>query len=161
MKACNLVTMDDQITRFFNEKVPAEWFLGPPTTESDDEEILCLGVLPPGATIEGFREETRAQRVAIAEEAEPRFGRKVSWGVERDGVTTLFTTQSLPVMTRLRIRERAVLDTLIDAGVARSRSEALAWCVKLVGRHQAEWLAELREALVGVEQVRAGGPTLI
>ena len=153
--------MNDQIIRFFSEKVPSEWFLGPPAIESDDDEILCVGVLPPDATIEGFREETRAQRVAIAEEAEPRFGRKVSWGVERDGVTTLFTTQSTPVMTRLRIRERAVLDTLIDAGVARSRSEALAWCVKLVARHQAEWLAELREALVGVEQVRAGGPTLI
>jgi hypothetical protein len=64
-------------------------------------------------------------------------------------------------MTRLRLRERAVLDTLIDAGVARSTSDALAWCVKLVARHQAEWLAELREALVGVERVRAEGPTPI
>jgi len=85
----------------------------------------------------------------------------VSWGVERDGATTLFTTQASPVMTRLRLRERAVLTTLIDAGIARSRSEALAWCVKLVERHQADWLAELREALAGVEQVRVGGPSLI
>jgi hypothetical protein len=65
------------------------------------------------------------------------------------------------VMTRLRLRERAVLDTLIEGGVARSRSEALAWCVKLVGRHESEWLADLREALSGVEHVRAEGPTLI
>jgi len=51
-----------------------------------------------------------------------------------------------------------VLDTLIDAGVARSRSEALAWCVRLVGQHQADWIAELRDALTTVERVRAGGP---
>jgi hypothetical protein len=85
----------------------------------------------------------------------------VSWGVTTDGVTTLFTTLGMPTMTRLRLRERAVLDTLIDAGVARSTSDALAWCVKLVARHQSEWLAELREALVGVERVRAEGPTAL
>jgi hypothetical protein len=99
--------------------------------------------------------------VAIAQETEARFGRPVSWGVEHDGATTFFTTQSVPVMTRLRLRERAVLSTLIDAGIARSRSEALAWCVKLVERHQADWLAELREAFADVEQVRTGGPSLI
>ena len=135
--------------------------MGPLRIEEDDEEILCVVPLRSGASVEDFREESRATRMVIAEEAEPRFDRKVSWGVERDGTTTLFTTQSTPVMTRLRFRERAVLDTLIDGGVARSRSEALAWCVKLVARHQEEWLTELREALVGVEQVRAGGPTLI
>jgi hypothetical protein len=150
-----------EIEQFFKEKVPSTWFGGPVTIESDDEEILCLGTLPADATIEDFREATRPDRMTIATEAESRFGRKVSWGVERDGVTTLFTTQSTPVMTRLHLRERAVLDTLIDAGVARSRSESLAWCVKLVALHQAQWLAELREALVDVEQARAGGPTLI
>ena len=97
----------------------------------------------------------------MAREAESRFGRVVSWGVEHEGVTTLFTTHSAPVMTRLKLRERAVLETLIDGGIARSRSEALAWCVKLVARHQEDWLAELREALEGVEQVRVGGPSLI
>jgi hypothetical protein len=99
--------------------------------------------------------------MAIARTAEQRFGRPLSWGVERDGATTFFTTQASPVMTRLRLRERAVLTTLIDAGIARSRSDALAWCVKLVERHQSDWLAELREALAGVEQVRVGGPSLI
>ena len=46
----------------------------------------------------------------------------------------LFTPASVPVMTRLRQPERIVLDTLVDAGVARSRSDALAWAVRLVGR---------------------------
>jgi len=51
-----------------------------------------------------------------------------------------------------------VLDTLVDAGVARSRSEALAWCVRLVGQHEEEWLAELREAMTHVAEVRTKGP---
>lgn len=155
------MSSNDEIRTYFEARIPPSWFSGRPTLQWDDDEILCVGTLPPGTTPDGFREATRSERVTIAGEAEKRFGRKVSWGVERDGTTTLFTNLSTPVMTRLRLRERAVLDTLIDAGVARSRSEALAWCVKLVGRHEAEWLAELREALAGVEEVRAGGPTLI
>jgi hypothetical protein len=153
--------MSDEIQAFVQAKVPAGWFAGPPQVESDEEEILVLGVLPADQAVDAFRESTRNQRMEIAREVESRFGRPVSWGVERDGATTLFTTQASPVMTRLRLRERAVLTTLIDAGIARSRSEALAWCVKLVERHQADWLAELREALAGVEQVRVGGPSLI
>ena len=101
-----------------------------------------------------FREETRQQRIEIAHEAEHAFGRKVSWGVLCDGSKVMFTTFSVPVMTRLRQAERLVLDTLVDAGVARSRSDALAWCVRLVGEHEDSWLADLREALHRVEQVR-------
>ena len=153
--------MSDEIQAFVQVKVPEGWFSGPPRVEADEEEILVLGVLPAGQGVDAFRESTRQERIAVAREVESRFGRPVSWGVEHDGATTLFTTQALPVMTRLRLRERAVLTTLIDAGIARSRSEALAWCVKLVERHQADWLAELREALAGVEQVRVGGPGLI
>ena len=153
--------MSDEIQAFVQAKVPEGWFTGPPNVEADEEEILVLGVLPADQAVDAFRESTRTERMAIARETESRFGRPVSWGVERDGATTLFTTQASPVMTRLRLRERAVLTTLIDAGIARSRSEALAWCVKLVERHQADWLAELREALAGVEQVRVGGPSLI
>jgi hypothetical protein len=153
--------MSDEIQTFVQAKVPEGWFSGPPAVEADEEEILVLGLLAGDQAVDAFRESSREERMAIAREAESRFGRPVSWGVERDGATTLFTTQSSPVMTRLRLRERAVLTTLIDAGIARSRSEALAWCVKLVERHQADWLAELREALVGVEQVRVGGPSLI
>src|SRR5580704_9059513 len=153
--------MSDDIEVFVQAKVPDGWFAGPPSVEADDEEILVVGVLPTGQGADAFRESTRQERMAIAREAESRFGRPVSWGVEHDGATTLFTTHNAPVMTRLRLRERAVLATLIDAGIARSRSEALAWCVKLVERHQADWLSELREALAGVEQVRVGGPTHI
>jgi len=151
--------MTDTLEQFFTERVPAGWFAGLAIL-SDDDEILCVGTLPPGApSVDEFRESTREARMAIAEEAEPRFGRRVSWGVVRDGQTTLFTSQSTPVMTRLRLSERTVLDTLVRGGVARSRSDALSWCVKLVARHQSEWLGELREALADVDSVRREGPT--
>ena len=108
-----------------------------------------------------FREETREARIEIAREAELRFGRKVSWGVVSEDRKVMFTTMSVPVMTRLRQAERRVLDTLVDAGVARSRSDALAWCVRLVGEHEDSWLSALRDAL---RHGRAGsrrGPPLV
>ena len=105
-----------------------------------------------------FREETREARIGIAHEAERLFGRKVSWGVVSEDRKVMFTTLSVPVMTRLRQAERRVLDTLVEAGVARSRSDALAWCVRLVGEHEDSWLTALRDALRRVEQVRAEGP---
>ena len=74
-------------------------------------------------------------------------------------VTALATKVSVPAMTRLRLEERRVLDTLVEGGVARSRSHALAWCVRLVAQRQDEWLKDLREALSGVEKVRGEGPT--
>jgi len=146
---------------FFTARIPSGWFSGPVRIDADDEEILCVGTLPAGRSPRQFREATRAERVAIAEDAERQFRRKVSWGVEQDGATTLFTTLSIPAMTRLRLPERRVLDTLVDGGIARSRSDALAWCVRLVGRHQGEWLEDLRDALVGVERIREEGPTLL
>ena len=151
--------IQDDIATFFRTRLPKTWFTAPATVQVDGDEVICVGRIPDDQDVNDFRESTRSKRIGIAQEAEKRFGRKVSWGVERDGITTLFSTLSTPVMTRLRLPERAVLDTLMDAGVARSRSDALAWCVRLVGRHQAEWLADLRDALVSVERVRSEGPT--
>jgi hypothetical protein len=159
---------------WFAGRLPDGWFTGPPEVTYDREEVLVLGSLPApdlgpdadddaraaaiASRVEAFREETRATRMAIADAAEARFGRKVAWGVECGGHREVFTSLSVPVMTRLRMQERAVLDTLVDASVARSRSDALAWCVRLVGQHQDEWIAKLRDALVAVKQVRAEGP---
>jgi hypothetical protein len=99
--------------------------------------------------------------MSIAGEAEQRFGRKVSWGVVvggPDGHREMFTHLAVPVMTRLRQPERTVLDTLVHSGVARSRSDALAWCVRLVRQHEGDWLAELQEAMQLVAEVRTKGP---
>jgi hypothetical protein len=159
---------------WFAGRIPEGWFSGPPTVVADSEEILVVGTLSDvelgkdatdaeratarGARISGWREDTRDQRVRIALDAEHRFARKVSWGAECGDVREHFTTVSMPVMTRLRMQDRAVLDTLIESGVARSRSEALAWCVRLVGKHQSDWIQSLRDALSHVEKVRAEGP---
>jgi hypothetical protein len=152
-------------------RLPAGWFEAPPYIQVDREEITIIGTLPGPAgdseaeravaaqvIIRRFREETRNRRIEIAREAEHRFRRKVSWGATCGPLTEMFTTLSVPVMTRLRQSERRVLDTLVDAGVARSRSDALAWCVRLTGENADEWLSRLREALRHVEEVRDQGP---
>lgn len=125
------------------------------TTEATAAETAAAA-----GRIKRFREQTRSRRVEIALDAERRFGRKVSWGARCASRSEMFTTLSVPVMTRLRQSERRVLDTLVDAGVARSRSDALAWCVRLTGEHADTWLTELRNALLRVEEVRAQGPRL-
>ena len=106
-----------------------------------------------------WREQTREERMRLADEAEHRFARKLAWGVVIEDRRELFTHLAVPVMTRLRQPERQVLDTLVAAGVARSRADALAWCVRLTGTHADEWLGKLREAMTSVEQVRAQGPS--
>ncbi len=105
-----------------------------------------------------FREETRDGRIAVAREAEHRFRRKVAWGVRCADAEEIFTNLAVPVMTRLRQSDRLVLDTLVDAGVARSRAHGLAWCVRLVGDNAATWLSDLRAAMAEVEKVRDAGP---
>lgn len=165
---------DDEIRGWFAGRLPDEWFEGALDVSTDRDEIMVIGTIQQpelgegeseetrasaiDARIAGFREDTRARRMRIADEAQRRFGRTVSWGVTCDERTASFTTLSLPAMTRLRMPERRVLDTLVEAGVARSRSHALAWCVRLVAERQEEWLRDLREALTRVEQVRAEGP---
>jgi hypothetical protein len=153
------MTTETNLQQFLNGLIPTEWFVAPVDVQFDDDEILVVGSIGGDRGVDEFRDITRLDRMAIADQVEAHFGRKVSWGVIQGDVTTLFTTYSPPITTRLRISERAVLDTLVSAGVARSRSDALGWCVKLVARHEADWLAELRSALVGVEKVRDSGPT--
>lgn len=126
-------------------------------TDTDTDASAARSAAEAGR-IKRWREETRRQRMRIADEAEYRFGRKVAWGAACGDSRYVFTNLSIPVMTRLRQRERMVLDTLVEAGIARSRSEALAWTVRLVGKHQSEWISDLREALAKVEEVREAGP---
>jgi hypothetical protein len=157
----------DDAADWFAGRLPSEWFTDV-TVTTDREEILVIGTLADEsatpAEAEGrigrFRSETREQRIEIALEAEARYQRKVSWGARLGDTTALFTHVSAPVMTRLRQPERQVLDTLVDAGVARSRSDALAWSVRLVGEHADEWLGQLRDAMAEVDKLRGEGPTL-
>jgi len=166
--------LHEAVRGWFAGRLPQDWFTGPVEVTVDREEITVIGALAePGlgseaaeaeraaaaeGRVKGFREDTRDRRIAIAREAEHRFDRKVSWGVRIGDRRVLFTHLAVPVMTRLRQPERLVLDTLVSAGVARSRADALAWSVRLVGRNAEAWLAELRAAMEQVERVRAQGP---
>jgi hypothetical protein len=162
------------LTAWFAGRLPDGWFTEPPSISADREEILVVGTIGEPeypadaddaaraagrrARIQRFREDTRSQRMAIADEAEHRTGRKVAWGARCGDQEQIFTSLAVPVMTRLRMPERQVLDTLVGAGVARSRSDALGWCVRLVRDHEGEWIAQLRDALVAVEAARKAGP---
>ncbi len=169
------MSRSNDITGWFQGRVDDEWFVALEVL-IDKEEVMVIGTLATpklsdggdddarrvaaSARVNGFREDTRERRIVIANEAEHLFGKKVSWGARCDGLERRFTVANVPVMTRLLFDERQVLDTLIDAGIARSRSEALAWCVKLVGANQSEWIEALRAAVADVEKVRAEGPSL-
>jgi hypothetical protein len=164
----------DDAPAWISGALPDDWFTAPAEVMIDRDEIMIVGVLP-APTLDGdvtdaeravaeqgrissYREETRERRVRIAQQIEHRYRRKVSWGVVCGGTRELFTTHSAPVMTRLRQPERQVLDTLVDSGVARSRSDALAWCVRLVGQHADQWLTDLRTAMGTVDELRRRGP---
>jgi hypothetical protein len=166
---------DEVVRGWFAGRLPSDWFVAAAEISVDREEITVVGQLAEpelaadasdaeraaarAGRIKGFREDTRGLRMAIADEAEHRYGRRVAWGASCGERRELFTNLSVPVMTRLRQRDRLVLDTLVDSGVARSRSDALAWCVRLVGKNADEWLTQLREALRTVEDVRDAGPS--
>ncbi len=186
---CNVVIMitnetEERVRGWFTGRLPSDWQAAPAEITIDREEITILltvpdvelaetdggadGGAPSEATLEearagrakAFREETRAERMKLAREAEHRYERKVSWGVVVGERRELWTHVAAPVMTRLRQPQRRVLDTLVDAGVARSRADALAWCVRLVGQHEDDWLGELRSAMGAVADVRSQGPTV-
>jgi hypothetical protein len=168
-----MITDDEKeaVRGWFAGRLPKEWAVEPPRVTIDREEITVVLTTEDVAedsevaTAEAragraraFREDTREARMKIAREAEHRYQRKVSWGLRVGDLEELWTHVAAPVMTRLRQPQRQVLDTLVEAGVARSRSDALAWCVRLVGQHEEDWLAELREAMTAVEDVRRKGP---
>jgi hypothetical protein len=162
---------------WFTGRLPQDWTTeAAPEITVDREEITVVLTIPApevgaeasdveraealAGRIRGFREDTRDQRIELAREVEHRFDRKVAWGVVSGDRRELFTHLAVPVMTRLRQPERQVLDTLVEAGVARSRAHALAWCVRLTGEHAEEWLGKLREAMEQVREVRETGPEL-
>jgi hypothetical protein len=172
----------DRVVAWFRARLPEEWSPGEAEITVDREEITVLLSIPdpelaaedgPEVVAEarsgraaGFREDTRQRRMTIADQASRRFGRTVSWGAvvggahgEDDTHRELWTHVAAPVMTRLRQPQRIVLDTLVEAGVARSRADALSWCVRLVGQHEGDWLEELRTAMTEVQEVRRRGPS--
>ena len=165
------ITTNDELRAWFAGNLPDDWFTTPVAVEFDRDEILVTGdltqpavedgvdaALANQARIQAFRENTRDERIGIASRAEQTFLRKVSWAVTCGDESSSYTVASVPVMTRLHMDDRRLLDTLIDAGVARSRSEALAWCVRLVAENESDWLGKLRDAMKDIEELRNQGP---
>ncbi len=166
------MSTQEQISGWLTGRLPGDWFVAEPEVIVDRDEITITGTLAAPEVGEGadpdeaaagrikrWREDTRDQRIRIAREIERKYERKVAWGAAIGDHREIFTHLAMPAMTRLRQRERLVLDTLVDAGVARSRAEALAWCVRLVGQHEDDWLVSLREAIASVDEVRQQGPS--
>ncbi len=160
---------------WFAGRLPDDWFTGTPAVSVDRDEIVIVGELPAlteefsdeaaraaaeAGRITRFREDTREQRIEIARQGQHRYGRDISWGAQLGGSQELFTTLSAPVMTRLRQPERQILDTLVDSGVARSRSDAVVWAVRLLGENADAWLGDLRAAMEEVNRLRDQGPDL-
>ena len=162
----------ERVRGWFSGRLPEDWQTSPADISVDRDEIVVTLHLPDveaaatetetaearAGRASAFREDTREQRMSIAREAQHRYERTVSWGVSIGDHQQLYTHLASPTMTRLRQPQRQVLDTLVDAGVARSRADALAWCVRLVGQHEDDWLTELRGAMSKVAEVRTQGP---
>src|SRR2546430_13853624 len=91
------------IKGWFTGRLPDGWFTGVEVAVEDDQ-IVVIGNLPEinvGSTpeekegaaagrIARFREETRGNRIGIAQEAEERFKKYVTWGAKLGGVTKRF-----------------------------------------------------------------------
>ncbi len=154
---------EEEVAALIARRLPPGLSARPPIVRLyPDEVVVLLEVDPAGegdpeaerALIERRREETRPARIKVARELERELGLPVAWGMRAGAVESLFSTRTSPVMTRLGRAEREVLDTLVAAGVAETRSSALAYAVRAFAAEHAEWLAEVRQAIAEVERVR-------
>jgi hypothetical protein len=151
---------DDDLLSLLARRLPPDLAAAPEVRRYPDELVLVLQLdgpagVEPQALIARRREETRGLRMEIARELERATGLPVAWGMRAGGLEVLFTTRTTPVMTRLGRAERELLDTLVAAGVADTRSSALAYAVRAFAAEHADWLAEVRAAIAEVERVRA------
>jgi hypothetical protein len=150
-----------RVAAWFSARLPSDWLSGPAEIEVDREEALVVLPLAEAVDPDDFREDTRSRRIQLAQQAEETFGLKVSWGTSKGGRRRLFTTVRTAVGVPLGMRERQILDSLVAAGVAADRSEAVAWCIRLVGHHESDWLRDLRDAVAAAPAGRRDRPTAI
>ncbi|NTV63074.1 MAG: hypothetical protein HGA65_06005 [Oscillochloris sp.] len=153
---------DNDLQHWVGQQLPADLTIGPPEVRRyDDELVIILPVAAPddpaaaAQEIARLREESRRLRMGIAREIERTERLPVAWGMRAGAHETLFTSRTAPVMTRLGRAEREVLDTLVAAGVAETRSSALAYTVRAFAATHDTWLGEVRQAIAEVERVRA------
>lgn len=156
-----------EIQTWLAEQLPHELTAAPPEVRLyDDELVVTLQVAPPAADngdegeleqrlIARLRETSRPLRMQLARDLQHRLHVPVAWGMRCGATETIFTSRTVPVMTRLNRREREVLDTLVAAGVAETRSAALAYTVRAFAEAHGEWLDEVGIVIEQVQQVRS------
>ncbi len=151
-----------EVRQWLNEHLK-ELYPEPVEASIVDGELLIMGRLPVEGEvaeedarnrINQHREESRPQRVDLAQELQRLTGLPVAWGVRYGQVTAYFSSLRVPVMTRLGRAERDVLDTLIRGGIARNRSQAVNWAIQAFARGQRDWLRQMREAVNSLSNIR-------
>ena len=163
-----------EIVGWVSGALPPDLYRGAPTVEVDRDEILVVGdvgspEVPEGLDADGtaaaeaarisrFREETRDQRIAVARQGEARYDRPISWGATAGATTQRFTTVHARTATRLDLDQRKLLDHLVEAGIAKNRPQALAWCVTLVQQNEDQWITRLKESLETLNHTRQDAP---
>ncbi|MCG8351634.1 MAG: hypothetical protein MI924_28030 [Chloroflexales bacterium] len=159
----------EELQQWLQSKLPATLTAMPPRIKIYSDEVVI--VLYPNeapmpddsidqrsaeqALIAYQRELTRSLRMRLADEIQKKLRLPVAWGMRIGESEVLFTTRTIPVMTRLGRIERDVLDTLVAAGVAETRSSALAYTVRAFAAEHADWLAEVSQVIEQVRQVRS------
>ncbi|MDE3075391.1 MAG: hypothetical protein KGJ86_08170 [Chloroflexota bacterium] len=156
-----------QLKEWLLNHLPATVAAAEPDISVDGDEILIVLKLNTSsiaeeqnrpeaerALIERRRNETRGLRTQAGRRLGRSFGRAVSWGMQAGDSLELFTNNTAPVMTRLSRQERHVLDALITAKVANTRSGALGYVVRTFAAEHQEWLAEVQEAMSRVAGLR-------
>ncbi|WP_298819970.1 hypothetical protein [Chloroflexus sp.] len=147
---------DEDIQRLIAQYLPSEVQAGPAEIRRySDELVIILSIADSIEAIPRLREQTRRERMRIAREIERLSGLPVAWGMRVANHEVLFTTRTVPVMTRLGRAEREVLDLLVAVGIADTRSSALAYIARAFAYEHREWLAEVRLAVGEMARVRA------
>ena len=157
-----------ELTRWLLSQLPASVTGSDPEITLDADELLIIlnlntDSLKDGCEalkkreqelIERRRSETRKLRIQLGRQLEEISGCAVSWGMQAGGTVELFTMNTVAVMTRLSHAERQVLDTLIAANVANTRSAALAYIVRAFAIEHQEWLNQAQEAAKHMANLR-------
>ncbi|NJN15211.1 MAG: hypothetical protein HC822_02345 [Oscillochloris sp.] len=159
-------TDQETLARQLEQRLPEELRIAPPIIQRYEDELLIMLTIAPPETpgddplraaqqqIAVQRESSRKLRMQLAAEIQRAVGLPVAWGMRVGDVEVLFTSRTVPVMTRLNRLERDVLDTLVAAGVADTRSSALAYVVRTFALEHGSWLEEVRGAIAEVSRVR-------
>jgi hypothetical protein len=165
----------DEIKSWLLEQLPSSVLASDPEINIESDELLVIlhvavdSVTGEGearaqserALIDRLRTETRALRIHLGRSINRTYGMIVSWGMQAGETLQRFTSNTtVPVMTRLTRTERHVLDTLIAANIANTRSTALSYIVRTFAAEHRDWLNEIQGVARHMARLRKQVPSL-